>query len=146
VGIRAWVAGGWAVDAVAGRQTRPHNDLDIAVDAKHLQLLLELLREHGFVVTLQWGHSRIELRARDGRIVDVHPVTFAEDGTGIQTGLAGEDFHYSSSGFTHGQVEGYRVPCLSIEQQLRFREGYELRPVDRHDIAVLHLVGAQRPL
>ncbi|WP_411721535.1 nucleotidyltransferase domain-containing protein [Mycetocola sp.] len=25
--------GGWAVDAVVGRQTRPHQNLDLAVDA-----------------------------------------------------------------------------------------------------------------
>ncbi|MGH2997797.1 MAG: nucleotidyltransferase domain-containing protein, partial [Gaiellaceae bacterium] len=28
-GLRAWVDGGWAIDAVAGRQTRPHDDLDL---------------------------------------------------------------------------------------------------------------------
>jgi Aminoglycoside-2''-adenylyltransferase len=26
-----WVAGGWAIDLAVGRQTRPHDDLDIAV-------------------------------------------------------------------------------------------------------------------
>ena len=31
-GCRVWVAGGWGVDALVGRQTRPHRDLDLAVD------------------------------------------------------------------------------------------------------------------
>jgi hypothetical protein len=34
-GCRTWVGGGWGVDALAGRQTRPHRDLDLAVDADH---------------------------------------------------------------------------------------------------------------
>src|SRR5579884_2713452 len=30
-GLTAWVDGGWAVDALAGRQTRTHDDLDLVV-------------------------------------------------------------------------------------------------------------------
>ena len=30
-GITVWVDGGWGVDALLGRQTRPHSDLDIAL-------------------------------------------------------------------------------------------------------------------
>jgi ribosomal protein S18 acetylase RimI-like enzyme len=30
-GIRAWVAGGWALDLFLGRQTRPHGDTDIVI-------------------------------------------------------------------------------------------------------------------
>ena len=37
-GARCWVAGGWAVDALARHQTRPHADLDIAVDAADFDL------------------------------------------------------------------------------------------------------------
>jgi lincosamide nucleotidyltransferase A/C/D/E len=32
-GVRAWLDGGWAVDALLGRQTRLHSDLDLAVVA-----------------------------------------------------------------------------------------------------------------
>jgi lincosamide nucleotidyltransferase A/C/D/E len=30
-GLEVYVDGGWAIDAVLGEQTRPHDDLDIAV-------------------------------------------------------------------------------------------------------------------
>lgn len=30
-GARWWVAGGWAIDLLIGRQTRPHGDLDVLV-------------------------------------------------------------------------------------------------------------------
>ena len=34
LGIKVWVDGGWGVDALLGKQTRFHEDLDIAVEAK----------------------------------------------------------------------------------------------------------------
>ncbi len=55
----------------------------------------------------------------------------------MQAGLAGEGFRYAADGFTTGRIGGVPVPCLSAEQQLRFREGYEPREVDRHDIRLL---------
>ena len=34
IGIEIWVDGGWCVDALLGKQTREHPDLDIAVERK----------------------------------------------------------------------------------------------------------------
>jgi hypothetical protein len=41
-------------------------------------------------------------------------------------------------------IDGTPVPCLGIEQQLLFREGYELRDVDRHDLPLLRGLQASR--
>ncbi|MGC5169824.1 nucleotidyltransferase domain-containing protein [Microbacterium sp. DT81.1] len=136
-GIRAWAGGGWAVDALVGRQTREHGDLDLAVDSVHLMGLLDLLDRDGFSVTVDWAPSRLELTAADGRVVDIHPVAFGADGSGVQTGLGGGSFHYAADGFSIGTIEGVPIPCLSVDQQLRFREGYAPRPVDVHDVALL---------
>ena len=142
--IRAWVAGGWAVDAAVGRQTRPHGDLDLAVDASQLDVLLALLRRHGFAVTVDWLPSRVELTAVNGRKVDLHPVAFRPDDSGIQAGLNGPGFEYPADGFAVGTIDGRTVPCLSVAQQLRFREGYPPRDVDVHDIALLRNVAGVR--
>jgi lincosamide nucleotidyltransferase A/C/D/E len=136
-GFRIWIAGGWAVDAVVGRVTRPHGDLDIAADADQLEDLLGELARQGFAVTVDWLPARVEVAAPDGRRVDIHPVVFASDGSGVQSGRDGAPFTYAADGFTEGRIGGVPVPCLSVEQQLRFREGYELRDVDRHDIPLL---------
>jgi lincosamide nucleotidyltransferase A/C/D/E len=135
--VRVWVAGGWAVDAVVGRQTRPHGDLDLAIDASRLDAVRAVLGEQGFVVTVDWLPSRAELTAPDGRRVDLHPVDFRADGSGLQQGLDGTGFEYPSDGFTAGTIGGRTVPCLSVPLQLRFREGYPPRDIDVHDVALL---------
>ncbi|WP_319461716.1 nucleotidyltransferase domain-containing protein [Micromonospora sp. RTP1Z1] len=136
-GLRVWVAGGWAVDAVVGRQTRPHADLDLAIDADQQAELLALLGRLGFVTTVDWLPVRAELTAPDGRKVDLHPVTFRPDGSGVQSGLDGVSFGYAADGFATGLIEGRPVPCLSVAQQLRFREGYPPREIDHDDVALL---------
>ncbi len=135
--LRVWLGGGWGVDAVAGRQTRPHRDLDLTVDADQLDDLLALLADLGFTAVEDWLPIRIELAATDARIVDVHPVVFAPDGRGQQAGPDGTSFEYAADGFSSGTIAGRRVPILSVAQQLRFRQGYELREVDHHDLAIL---------
>ncbi|MFE9955382.1 nucleotidyltransferase domain-containing protein [Micromonospora sp. NPDC005299] len=136
-GLRAWVAGGWAVDALVGRVTRPHGDLDLAVDAAQQADVLALLGRLGFATTVDWLPVRAELTAPDGRRVDLHPVAFRPDGSGVQAGLDGAELRYAADGFTTGTVDGRPVPCLSAAQQLRFRTGYPLRDVDHHDLALL---------
>jgi lincosamide nucleotidyltransferase A/C/D/E len=132
-----WIGGGWGVDALVGRQTRPHGDLDVLLDAPSLPAARSLLDGHGFVVTEDWLPVRIEVAHPDGRRVDLHPVTFAEDGSGIQPGLDGTVFVYPVGCTTTGYVDGRPVTCLTAAQQLVFRQGFPLRPVDHHDITLL---------
>lgn len=133
----AWVGGGWGVDALAGRPTRPHADLDLAVDEGHLAAMLEALTGLGFAVAVDWLPVRVEVAHPDGRRVDLHPLRFSADGSAVQAGLDGAVFRYAADGFTTGVVDGREVRCLSAAQQLRFREGYDWRDVDHHDVALL---------
>lgn len=135
--MRHWVAGGWGVAALAGRQTRPHRDLDLAVDAAGLARCLEFLGELGYAAETDWLPSRIELRAPGDRWVDVHPVAFSADGSGRQADLDGGFFTYPPDAFDRGRIAGRAVGCLSARQQRRFRTGYEHRPQDIHDLAQL---------
>ena len=47
-GVRAWLDGGWAVDAAVGRVTRPHDDLDLTVDRDDLTRLDQVLSAGGW--------------------------------------------------------------------------------------------------
>jgi lincosamide nucleotidyltransferase A/C/D/E len=61
--VRYWVAGGWGVAVLVGRQTRVHRDLDLAIDAAELDACLSTLRDLGCVVETDWLPVRVELKA-----------------------------------------------------------------------------------
>ncbi len=88
-GIPTWVAGGWGVDALAGRQTRAHRDLDLLVDAERLEDCLSILTARGYAVETDWLPVRVEVGAAGRGWVDVHPVRLAADGSGGQAGRDG---------------------------------------------------------
>ena len=136
-GVRFWVGGGWGVDALVGRQTRAHHDLDVVVDAERFDELVDGLLATGFEARTDWRPVRLEVAHPDGRRLDVHPVRLAADGTGVQPGPDGTTFDYPEDAFAVGVVDGRPVPCLSVAQQLRFHSGYDPRPEDVHDLALL---------
>jgi len=142
-GCNVWIEGGWGVDALAGRQTRAHRDLDLAVDAVAEATVLATLERLGYVVETDWRPVRVELSAAGRGWVDVHPVAFDAEGNGAQAGRDGETYPYPAAGFTTGTVAGRRVGCITAAQQIAWRSGYELRDVDRHDLAVLRRLIAQ---
>lgn len=68
-GITYQVNGGWAVDALAGAQTRAHRDLDVFVDAGAAPRLLTWLSERGYAIVEDWRPIRVELTSATGRVV-----------------------------------------------------------------------------
>jgi hypothetical protein len=63
-GCSVWVAGGWGVDALVGRQTRLHRDLDLALDARNETVALRALERRGYRVESDWRPVRVELVLR----------------------------------------------------------------------------------
>ena len=47
-GVRCWVMGGWGVDALLGRVTREHKDLDLLVLISDLPRYAQVVRGNGF--------------------------------------------------------------------------------------------------
>ncbi|WP_089775666.1 nucleotidyltransferase domain-containing protein [Ruania alba] len=136
-GVPHWVAGGWGVDALAGRQTRDHRDLDLAVDAEQLEACMAALADLGYQVETDWLPLRVEVAAPGSRWVDVHPVAFDAAGHGLQGEADSIHFDYPPEVFVTGCIAGRDVPCLSVAQQRRFHTGYQHRPQDVHDLALL---------
>jgi len=148
LGIPIWLDGGWGVDALLGEQTRPHDDLDIVVEERHLLRLRAALQEDGFTDverddTSAWnfvlGHD-------DGRQVDVHAIVFDATGNGIY-GPAGNGLMYPAGSLSGaGTVDGVAVQCLTAALQLASRRGRTLRDKDLQDVnALRRRLGLPRP-
>ena len=136
-GIPAWLEGGWGVDALIGRQTRAHRDVDLDIDESQEAEALSVLHRLGYEVETDWRPNRVELVAAGGRWVDLHPLQFDPDGKARQAGLDGEFYDFPKSYFTTGELGGRTVRCFSLQAQCRFHTGYPLKPTDLHDLAQL---------
>ncbi len=136
-GVTFWVAGGWGVAALVGRQTREHRDLDLLVHDTDVAVTLELLAEMGYLPAADELPVRVELTAGEGRWVDVHPVRLDEEGNGVQAGPDGTTYDYPAVAFTIGRIRDRDVPCLSITRQREAHAGYPHREQDVHDLGQL---------
>lgn len=138
-GLRVWLDGGWGVDALLGRQSRPHDDVDVVVELSAVAEVWAALVPLGFEMTDDLRPTRAVLRTADGRQVDLHPITFDAGGTGWQVGASpdGSDCAYPGGGFASGRIMGRSVPCLAASLQVAHHLGYEPTDRDRADMASL---------
>ncbi|WP_206305991.1 amino acid transporter [Streptomyces sp. RFCAC02] len=133
-----WIGGGWGIDALVGRQTRDHRDLDLMHREEQEPAVVKALADAGFAETLDWRPARFVVTHPDGREIDLHPLVFTGDGSATQASLDPQHrYAYPASCFVTGTISGTTVPCLSAEQQVAFHQGYEPADRDRHDMAQL---------
>ena len=149
--VEAWVAGGWGIDALAGRETRRHYDLDLVVDEARNDYprVAEALVKAGFRLRAEYLYPKVPMPLRyewihtDGRsVIDVLPVNFLERPFGLfpeqpsDSGLAR---------FAAGRIDGRTVPCLSARLQSELHSGYAPRMKDFKDREVLRTLVALAP-
>jgi lincosamide nucleotidyltransferase A/C/D/E len=111
-GCRFWLEGGWGVDALVGRQTRPHRDVDVDIDADDEGLALSVLAELGYRVETDWRPNRVELIAPGRGWVDVHPLIVDAEGNARQAALDGGFHQFPKSYFVEGTLYGVPIPCF----------------------------------
>ncbi len=135
-GIGTGITGGWGVDALLGRQTRPHADLDLGVATEAVADAIDALEPAGYRVSLDERPARVVLEGEAGR-VDLHPIAWTPAG-GVQRGRAGEVFDYPPGSLdAQGVIAGRTVRCGTPDLQLAFHTHYEPRDHDRRDMAAL---------
>ena len=149
-GVPYRLDGGWGVDALVGRETRAHEDLDVVVGSEDAAWAEDALAPLGFAhdasVTPGLPARRV-LRDARARQVDLHPVAFDEAGNAWQNLGGGEWGLYPAEGLRgEGRIRGRAVPCVTAELQLRHHLGYEPDERDRHDVRLLsELLGREPP-
>lgn len=148
-GIVTWIDGGWGVDALLGEQTRPHEDLDIVVQQKDLPKLRELLGNQGYRDverddTSAWNFVLGDMR---GRLIDVHAITFDDNGNGLYGPVEKGELYPAASLTGSGMVDGRPVKCISPEWLVKFHSGYALDENDHKDVTALcERFGIDNPL
>ena len=135
-GVQATLDGGWGVDALLGRETRPHEDLDLVVALGDVARIQDALRPLGFALHEDHLPVRFVLR-RDGEQLDFHTVTFDSEGGGVQPQPGGGSFRYPPEGFVQGRVRGEPVACISARVQVLCHLGYTPTTKDARDVLEL---------
>ena len=146
-GIRFWVMGGWGVDALLHRETRPHKDLDALVVLDDLPTLWSLFAEHGFALSYVWEENRwIDLAPErlptafvvadaQGRELDIHIIALAPDDAIIQH--YDNQWPFPDAIAAQGSIAGVAVPCVSRDAQLAMHTGYPLTDAHQRDLELL---------
>ena len=128
--LEVTVDGGWAVDALLREQTRPHDDLDIAIPHHQVPALRSLLATRGYSEQARpdsWECNFV-LADAGGNRVDVHSYCF-EPAYGIP---------YRPEHLTgRGVIDGVAVRCIAPEWLVKFHLGYEHDENDQHDVLLL---------
>jgi hypothetical protein len=133
-GLTVCVDGGWGVDALARRQTRPHDDLDLVARLEEIPALERELAALGYERVGGAPPMSFESVDAEGRQVDVHPI--AADGAYRMRD--GGVWHYPLRGLAgKGAIGGRAVRCLTAEAQVLCHAGYELDEDDLHDLRLL---------
>lgn len=136
--VNAWLDGGWGVDALLKRQTRPHDDLDLVLALDALPTFEETMLPLGYEMWKDDLPIAAVYRAESDKRIDLHPVTFDAEGGGFQQQPSGVPFRYPPEGFGgSGMVAGHILPCLSPEVQVLCHAGYELDAGDIQDVRLL---------
>jgi lincosamide nucleotidyltransferase A/C/D/E len=150
-GMQAWVTGGWGIDALLGRQTRPHKDLDVLMLLDDIIRMRAMLGGGGYGLKELWSENLQTVDAEgnetatayvlqdpEGREIDVHALRPSGRGKWIP---AWEDTELRT--FTKedlggkGWIAGERVQCISAEMQVRSHTGYTLPETHVRDLELL---------
>jgi len=145
VGVRVWVDGGWGADALLGGQTRPHDDLDLALEHRDVARFLSAMGDAGFRLLRDDGPFNKVLvdqagRKVDYRVFDASATRRTEAGVSVY-GPMGLPYEVGAFG-GQGMILGRPVACCTAEFQVRSHVGYEQDEDDLRDVEAIHPAGA----
>jgi len=141
-GIDYWVFGGWAVDFYAGRLTRPHGDIDVAVWMIDLGRVDELLSHAGWNHTPQINEDGYTQYVLETTRLDLAYLARDDDGlvyTPIESGRG--DWAFGAFGHDVADLLGVRAHVVSLSSllsdKMEVRSDPSTRAKDQADVEVL---------
>jgi hypothetical protein len=145
-GIDYWLFGGWAVDFHAGRVSRDHADVDVAVWSRDLDRVRALLETAGWSHAPDPGEDGYTGYQRAGIRIEIAFLARDEAGT-VHTPLAQGrgDWPAGSFGDDRAVVHGVAARVVGLASLVEDKSGPRLDPAvavkDRADLAVLTSLG-----
>jgi lincosamide nucleotidyltransferase A/C/D/E len=137
--MTTWIDGGWAVDALLGHQSRPHQDVDIAIQEQDVARLRELLQEKGYreiKLEIARPHNFV-LGDEQGHEIDIHVLVLDANGNGMYGPIDNGEMYPADSLTGTGFIAGQAVRCISPEWLVKFHSGYKLKEKDFRDVSAL---------
>jgi hypothetical protein len=144
-GIEYWLFGGWAVDFHAGRVTRDHADIDIAIWRTDADTVARRLVRHGWAHAPGAEQDGYTSYTRDGVHVDLAFLAQDEDGTVYTPLNSGRgDWPPGSFGSDVRRLAGTRARVVTVDSLVADKSQIHDDPIsaakDAADVAVLHSV------
>jgi hypothetical protein len=141
-GIDYWLFGGWAVDFHAGRPTREHEDIDVAIWRADLAVVSALLEAHGWTHRPEPGEDGYTAYQRGD--VRVELAFLSRDSAGVvytELSAGRGEWPVGSFGGATADVHGIRVRVVGLEALIEDKSGPRQDPAvagkDRGDVALL---------
>ncbi|MEA2056458.1 MAG: alpha/beta hydrolase [Patescibacteria group bacterium] len=137
--IEIWLDGGWAVDALLKKQTRPHADIDIVIQKKDVNTLRGHLENKGYKEVKRDDSSAWNFVIGDDEchMIDFHVIELDKDGNGIYGPKKNGDAFTKEALSGKGKIGDLEVNCISPKILVEYHTGYDLRDKDYHDVKAL---------
>jgi hypothetical protein len=147
LGYDFWLRGGWAIDFLLGRITRPHEDIDLITWIQHREQLEQALSEIGYErtpVKEQFRERQSNFR-KDSVDVSFGYISRTNEGSLIMNGLAEWIWRADSLLPQYFKLNGVSAHVLNPRQLLEEKEVYEKigrtpRPKDLESKKILHSI------
>ena len=133
-GITIWIDGGWGIDALHGKQTREHQDLDIAVHHKDNAKLRRLLDSKGYKEEPRFDSSEYMyvMKNDTGMGIDIHVFEYDDNGNNTY----GIEYPFGSL-TGKGMIDCQEVNCIDSKWMFTFKTSYKPKNKDIHDVQLL---------
>ncbi len=138
--IDVWVEGGWAIDALIGRQTREHRDLDITIRHTDEARFGKTIESLGFRTVRVDNAANWVVEDAVGKQVDVHIVDLTMtrlDGDGVEVYGPGGLAYYVGAFGGRGRIAGREVACIGLDFKITASTFYEPDDGDFADLVAL---------
>lgn len=147
---RFWLRGGWAIDFLLGKVTRPHDDIDMITWIQNREQLERILAEAGYEQTSvkEEFRGRQSDFSKDGVDITFGYITNTHDGSIIMNGLPEWVWRNDSLLPQSFMLKGISAHVLNPRQLLEEKEVYKQigrnpRPKDEDSKKILHRIIAE---